>query len=122
VSAKYNDTAANGATVWQCYVLGLDPTDAASNISLSMTVVTNKIQFAIEGMGETHPLDGVEVWWYMKTSTNLVTDASFSKTCDSAEGLPPVFGDHTMPDKPSQYSSDTSDTLFYKINVTFTAE
>ena len=122
VAARYNDMAANGAAVWQCYMLGLDPTDASGNISLAMTVEGDTIRFAVDGLGETHAIAGIAVNWYMKTSTNLVTDAGFTRTRDSANGLSPVFDDHLMPDKPSQYSTETSDTLFYKINVTFSAE
>lgn len=122
VAAKYDEDAANGAKVWQCYMLGLDPTDAASNVSLSMSVVGNEIRFAVEGLGETRALDGIKVYWYMKTSTNLVSDASFSKTRDSAQGLSPKFSAHPMPDKPTSASAATADTLFYKISVSFVAE
>ena len=122
VAAKYNETAANGAKVWQCYMLGLDPTDATSQVSLAMTVVGNEIRFTVEGLGETHALAGINVYWYMKTSTNLVTDASFSKTRDTAQGLSPKFSAHAMPDKPTSSSTDTVDTLFYKITVSFVAE
>lgn len=122
VSAKYNETASNGAAVWQCYMLGLDPTDAMSNVSLSMTVADNKIRFAIEGLGETHALDGIQVYWYMKTSTDLVTDAGFTKARDSAKGLSPVFAEHPMPDKATDIESQTADRLFYKINASFVAE
>ena len=123
VAAKYDEDAANGAKVWQCYMLGLDPTDAASSVSLSMSVAGNEIRFAVEGLGETHPLDGIQVYWYMKTSTNLVTDASFSKTRDSAQGLPPTFGVHDMPDKPTGKTTEpVADALFYKISVLFVAE
>ena len=122
VAAKYDEDAANGAKVWQCYMLGLDPTDAASAVSLSMTVVGNEIRFAVEGLGETHALDGIHVYWYMNTSTNLVTDAGFSKTRDTAQGLSPKFSAHPMPDKPTSSSAATVDTLFYKITVSFVAE
>ena len=122
VAAKYNETAANGATVWQCYMLGLDPTNAASTVSLSMTVEGNEIRFAVEGLGETHELAGIQAYWYMKTSTNLVTDASFSKTRDTAQGLSPTFPIHPMPDKPTASATQTVDKLFYKITVTFVAE
>ena len=57
----------------------------------------------------------------MKTSTNLVTDASFSMTRDSAQGLSPTFAPHPMPDKPTAVSSPV-DTLFYRLTVTFVAE
>ena len=120
--AKYNETASNGAAVWQCYMLGLDPTDAMSNVSLSMTVAGNKIRFAIEGLGETHALDGIQVCWYMKTSTDLDTDAGFTKTRDSATGLSPAFAEHDMPDKATANAPQTSDKLFYKITVSFVAE
>ena len=122
VAAKYDEDAANGAKVWQCYMLGLDPTDAASAVSLSMTVVGNEIRFAVEGLGETHALDGIEVQWRMKTSTNLVADAAFSGTREYVTGLSPTFAAHTMPDKPTSSSTATADTLFYKITVTFVAE
>ena len=122
VSAKYNETASNGAAVWQCYMLGLDPTDAMSNVSLSMTVADNKIRFAIEGLGETHALDGIQVYWYMKTSTDLATDSGFTKTRDSSTGLSPVFAEHPMPDKATAIESQTADRLFYKINASFVAE
>ena len=121
VAAKYDEAAANGAKVWQCYMLGLDPTNSASTVSLSMTVVGDTIQFAVEGIGEPHPLAGINVYWYMKTSTNLVTDAGFTKTRDSAQGLSPTFGAHPMPDTPTTTSAP-SDTLFYKVNVSFTAD
>ena len=123
VAAKYDEDAANGAKVWQCYMLGLDPTDASSGVSLAMTVESGKIRFAVEGLGETHELAGINVYWYMKTSTNLVTDASFSKTRDSAQGLPPTFGVHDMPDKPTGKTTEpVADALFYKISVLFVAE
>jgi len=126
VAAKYDADAANGAKVWQCYMLGLDPTDAASNVSLAMNVVGDEIRFAVEGLGETHALKGIQVYWYMKTSTNLVADASFSRTRDSASGLSPVFDAHSVPDTPVDPEADSStkpaDTLFYKITVTFVAE
>ena len=122
VAAKYDETAANGAKVWQCYMLGLDPTNAASQVSLAMTVARNEIRFAVEGLGETHALDGIGVYWYMKTSTNLVTDAAFRTTRDSASGLSPTFAAHPLPDKPTSTSTTTADTLFYKISVSFVAE
>ena len=126
VAAKYDEDAANGAKVWQCYMLGLDPTDATGSVSLAMNVVGDEIRFAVEGLGETHALDGIKVYWYMKTSTNLVTDASFSKTRDSAFGLSPAFGTHSIPDTPTDpnvdFSAKPADTLFYKITVTFVAE
>ena len=122
VAAKYNETAANGAKVWQCYMLGLDPTDAASGVSLSMTVAGNKIRFAVDGLGETHALDGIQVQWRMKTSTNLVSDAVFSNVREYTTGLSPTFADHDMPDKATAYATQTSDRLFYKITVTFVAE
>ena len=87
-----------------------------------MSVVGNEIRFAVEGLGETHALDGINVYWYMKTSTILVTDASFSKTRDTAQGLSPKFSAHPMPDKPTSASAATADTLFYKITVSFVAE
>ena len=122
VSAKYNETAANGSMVWQCYMLGLDPTDATSTVSLAMSIANGKIQFTVVGLGETHALDGINVYWYMKTSTNLVTDASFSKTRDSATGLSPSFAEHPMPDKPTAAAAQAADSLFYKITATFVAE
>jgi hypothetical protein len=122
VSAKYADAAANGAKVWQCYMLGLDPTNAASKVSLAMAVVGNEIHFAIEGLGETHAIDGINVYWAMKTSTNLVTDAGFTKTRETAQGLSPTFAVHPMPDKPTTTATTTVDTLFYKVNATFVAE
>ena len=126
VAAKYDEAAANGAKVWQCYMLGLDPTDAASAVSLSMTVVGNEIRFAVEGLGETHALDGIEVQWRMKTSTNLVADAAFSNAREYKTGLSPVFGTHSIPDTPTDPNVDSSakpaDALFYKITVTFVAE
>ena len=122
VAAKYNETAANGATVWQCYMLGLDPTSAASAVSLSMTVADGKIRFAIEGLGETHALAGIKVYWYMKASTNLVSDANAWATRDSASGLSPTFPDHPMPDTPTVSAPQPVDKLFYKLTVTFVAE
>ena len=122
VAARYNDMSANGAAVWQCYMLGLDPTNAASRVSLSMTVVGNEIRFAVEGLGETHALEGINAYWYMKTSTNLVSDASFSKTRDYATGLSPIFAAHPLPDRPTSTATATVDTLFYKITVSFVAE
>ena len=122
VAAKYNETAANGATVWQCYMLGLDPTNAASKMSLAMTVVGNEIRFAVEGLGETHALDGIQVQWALNTSTNLVTDTKFSMRRDYAEGLAPAFPAHPMPDKPTPSATQTADKLFYKLTVTFVAE
>jgi hypothetical protein len=122
VAAKYNETAANGATVWQCYMLGLDPTNTTSAVSLSMTVADGKIRFAIEGLGETHALAGIKVYWYMKASTNLVSEASAWATRDSALGLSPTFGDHPMPDKPTASATQTVDKLFYRLTATFVAE
>ena len=122
VASKYNDMAANGAAVWQCYMLGLDPTNVASKVSLAMTVVGNEIHFAIEGLGETHALDDIQVQWTMKTSTNLVTDAGFTMRRDYATGLSPTFAAHPMPDKPTETSTSAADTLFYKITVSFVAE
>jgi len=122
VAAKYNDRAANGAAVWQCYMLGLDPTNAASKVSLAMSVTGNEIHFAIEGLGETHALEDIQVQWTMKTSTNLVTDAGFTMRRDYATGLSPVFAAHPLPDKPTPTSTTTADTLFYKITVSFVAE
>ncbi len=122
VAAKYDETAANGAKVWQCYMLGLDPTNAASRVSLAMTVVGNEIRFSVEGLGETHALDGINVYWYMKTATNLVTDATFRTTRNSASGLSPTFAGHPMPDTPTANATQPSDTLFYKIAVSFVAE
>jgi hypothetical protein len=122
VAAKYNDLAANGAAVWQCYMLGLDPTNAASKVSLAMSVTGNEIHFAIEGLGETHALEDIQVQWTMKTSTNLVTDAGFTMRRDYATGLSPVFAAHPLPDKPTPTSTTTADTLFYKITVSFVAE
>jgi hypothetical protein len=123
VAAKYDETAANGARVWQCYMLGLDPTNSSSQVSLSMAVEGKKIHFTVQGLGETHALGGINVYWYMKTSTNLVTDASFSKTRESANGLSPAFSVHDMPDKPTGRESEpVADTLFYKISVSFVAE
>ena len=122
VTAKYNETAANGAKVWECYMLGLDPTNAASKVSLTMTVVRNEIRFAVGGLGETRAIPGINVYWYMKTSTNLVTDATFKTTRDWASGLSPTFGEHPMPDKPTPSATQTADKLFYKLTVTFIAE
>ena len=122
ITAKYNDIAANGADVWQCYMLGLDPTNATSKVSLAMTVVGNEIHFAIEGLGETHALEGIQVQWTMKTSTNLVTDAGFTMRRDYTTGLSPTFAAHPMPDKPTSTSTTTVDTLFYKVTVSFVAE
>ena len=120
VAAKYDDFAANGARVWQCYMLGLDPTDAESGVSLSMTVGGGKIAFAVEGLGETHEIDGVDVFWALKTSTNLVTDADFTKTRESDTGLSPTFTVHDMPDKPTNSSdAEPVDTLFYRLKATF---
>ena len=126
VVAKYDETAANGARVWQCYMLGLDPTNAASQVSLAMTVAGNEIRFAVEGLGETHALDGIKVEWRMKTSTNLVTDAVFSNTREYKTGLMPAFGAHSMPDTPADPkevpSTKPADALFYKITVSFVPE
>ena len=122
VAAKYNETATNGATVWQCYMLGLDPTSAESVVSLSMRVEGDKLRFVVDGLGDTHALDGIKVYWYMKTSTNLVSDAGFSGTRDSATGLSPFFADHPMPDKPTASATKTADSIFYKVTATFVAE
>lgn len=122
VAAKYDEGAANGATVWQNYMLGLDPTNAASNVSLAMTVNGDSINFAVEGLGETHELDGIQVEWRMKTSTNLVVDAAFSGTREYVKGLSPTFSAHPMPDKPTDDATQTVDKLFYKLTVTFVAE
>lgn len=120
VAAKYDDFAANGARVWQCYMLGLDPTDAASGVSLSMAVDGGKIKFSVEGLGETHAISGVDVYWAMKTSTNLVADAGFTKTRAATTGLSPTFPDHDMPDTPTSSSAaEPVDTLFYRLNATF---
>ena len=120
VASKYDDFAANGARVWQCYMLGLDPTDAESRVSLSMAVDGGKIKFAVEGLGETHAIGGVDVYWAMKTSTNLVTDAGFTKTRAATTGLSPTFPDHDMPDTPTSSSAaEPVDTLFYRLNATF---
>ena len=126
VAAKYNEIAANGATVWQCYMLGLDPTNEASQVSLAMTVAGNEIRFAVEGLGETHALDGIKVEWRMKTSTNLVADAAFSNTREYKTGLLPAFGTHSIPDTPvdpnDAPSTKPAAALFYKITVSFVAE
>ena len=126
VAAKYDEDAANGAKVWQCYMLGLDPTDAASGVSLSMAVEGNEIHFAVEGLGETHALDGVQVQWRMKTSTNLVADAVFSNAREYKTGLSPAFSAHLLPDTPADPttvpSTKPAETLFYKITVTFVAK
>ena len=126
VAAKYDEDAANGAKVWQCYMLGLDPTDAASGVSLSMAVKGNEIHFAVEGLGETHALDGVQVQWRMKTSTNLVADAVFSNAREYKTGLSPAFSAHLLPDTPADPttvpSTKPAETLFYKITVTFVAK
>lgn len=120
VAAKYDGIAENGARVWQCYMLGLDPTNAESGVSLSMTVGDGKIAFAVKGLGETHAISGVDVFWAMKTSTNLVTDADFTKTRESATGLSPTFTVHDMPDKPTNSSAaEPVDTLFYRLKATF---
>ena len=121
VAAKYDDVAANGAKVWQCYMLGLDPTDAASKVSLSMTVAGSKIRFAIEGLGETHALDGIKVEWNIKTSTDLAAEPGFPNYREYTDDLPPTFREHDIPDKVSSYSAQTSDRLFYKITVSFVA-
>ena len=122
VAAKYNEIAANGATVWQCYMLGLDPTNAASQLALAMSVEGNEIHFSVTNLGETHALDGIQVQWTLKTSTNLVTDAAFSMRRDYSEGLVPAFPAHPMPDKPTASATQTVDKLFYKLTVSFIAE
>jgi len=122
VAAKYNETAANGATVWQCYMLGLDPTNEASQLALAMSVEGNEIHFSVTNLGETHALDGIQVQWTLKTSTNLVTDAAFSMRRDYSEGLVPAFPAHPMPDKPTASATQTVDKLFYKLTVSFIAE
>ena len=120
VAAKYDDVAANGMAVWQCYMLGLDPTDAESGLSLSMAIGGDKIAFAVEGLGETHSLYGISAYWALKTSTNLVSDADFKTTRDNATGLPPSFSEHSMPDTPSRVpGAKPVDTLFYKLSVSF---
>ena len=122
VAAKYNETAANGAAVWQCYMLGLDPTDASSKVSLAMAIENGEIHFTINGLGETHAIDGITVYWSLRTSTDLVTDSKFSKTRESTTGLSPKFPAHSIPDKATASAATTSDKLFYKIIVTFVAE
>ena len=87
-----------------------------------MSVTGNEIHFTIEGLGETHALDGIQVQWTMKTSTNLVTDAGFTMRRDYATGLSPTFAAHPLPDKPTSDSTTTADTLFYKITVSFVAQ
>ncbi|MBQ6915782.1 MAG: chitobiase/beta-hexosaminidase C-terminal domain-containing protein, partial [Kiritimatiellae bacterium] len=123
VAAKYDGVAANGAKVWQCYMLGLDPTDAASNVSLSMAVVGSKIRFSVEGLGETHALDGIRVEWRLKTSTDLAADPAFQNYREYTDDFPPTFMEHEMPDKPTDRASEpAADTLFYKLVVTFVAD
>ena len=59
----------------------------------------------------------------MKTSTNLVSDASAWATRGSVrKGLSPTFGERPMPDTPMDSATQTVDKLFYKVTVTFVAE
>ena len=122
VAAKYGDTAANGAAVWQCYMLGLDPTDADSDVSLSMTCEGGKLRFSVEGLGETHEIDGVVVRWYLKTTTDLTAGLGFPNMRETTTGLSPEFAEHDIPDSPRFDSSDKSDCLFYKLSVSFVSE
>ena len=121
VAAKYGETAANGAAVWQCYMLGLDPTNAESRVSLAMTVVGGKLRFAVEGLGETHEIAGISVSWSLKTSTDLASDPGFSNSREYKTGLPPIFDEHPIPDVPKM-GAQTVDTLFYKVTATFVAD
>lgn len=119
--AQYQSTAENGATVWQCYMLGLDPTDAESEISLSMSISGGKATFAVTGLGETHAIDGITVYWSIKTATDLTV--GFVNNRVSATGLPPEFtAEHSIPDTPTATATETADTLFYKVTATFVAE
>ena len=122
VAAKYGDTAANGAAVWQCYMLGLDPTDAGSGVSLSMTCEGGKLRFAVEGLGETHEVAGVTVRWSLRTTTDLASELGFKYVRESATGLSPTFSVHDIPDAPYSGSSERVDRLFYKLSVSFIAE
>ncbi len=122
VAAKYDDVAANGAEVWQCYALGLDPTDAESRVSLSMLARDGKLRFAVEGLGETHEISGVTVWWSLRTATDLASGQGFPYTRESTTGLSPTFAEHDIPDSPWSGSSEKADRLFYKLVVTFVAD
>ena len=122
IAAKYNDTAANGAMMWQCYMLGLDPTDATSKVSLAVAIENGNIHFTVNGLGETHALDGVTIRWNLRTSTNLALDPGFSNRRESTTSAPPAFTVHSIPDKISQVGDATSNTLFYKLIVTFEKE
>ena len=122
VAAKYCETAANGASVWQCYMLGLDPTDAESGVSLLMTAEDGKLRFTVDGLGETHEIDGVTVWWSLRTATDLSSGQGFPYSRESTTGLSPVFSKHDIPDSPWLGSSEKAERLFYRLSVSFVAE
>ena len=121
VAAKYDDVAANGAKVWQCYMLGLDPTDAESGVSLLMTVAGSKSSFAVGGLGETHEIAGIQVSWYLKSSTDIASYPKFPDRREYKTGLSPTFSDRDVPDTISDYSSQKADRLFYMLTVAFEA-
>jgi len=127
IAAAYRSTAANGSPVWQCYMLGLNPTDATSQVSLEIAVSGAEINFSVVGLGETHPVDGIAVYWYLKTETDLSANPGFKNNRETAAGLAPKFSPHPMPDTPLPTTStspanEPSDRLFYKLTVSFVAE
>ena len=120
VAAKYGDTAANGAAVWQCYMLGLDPTDAKSTVSVSMSISGGKATFSVNGLGETHGLPGVKVYWYLKSTDDLAKGFSLNRAV--AEGLSPSFAARDIPDRARDDDVSTAPMLFYKIMASFVSD
>ena len=45
-------TAANGRPVWECYVAGLDPTDATDDFIATIEMVNGEPQISVGGRGE----------------------------------------------------------------------
>ncbi len=50
--AAANATAANGRPVWECYVAGLDPTDATDDFFATIEMVDGEPQISVGGRGE----------------------------------------------------------------------
>ena len=120
VAAKYGAAAANGAAVWQCYMLGLDPTDAKSTVSVSMSISGGKATFSVDGLGDTHGLPGVKVYWYLKSTDDLAKGFSLNRAV--AEGLSPSFAARDIPDRARDDDVSTAPRLFYKIKASFVSE
>ncbi len=50
--ATAHATAANGRPVWECYVAGLDPTDATDDFFATIEMVDGEPQISVGGRGE----------------------------------------------------------------------